>query len=276
MVFQEPGYSKNHMGSILSPLQNRISWDMQLTARALHLLNLLAVTNKTDLIRIGSKFDGGYFLPQTYIKSIGIISGGIGDNNDFEFQLASLGKKILQYDPSIEVPPKTHSNLAFKKLALGELGISLAESTNQYRSTFGETIADGILKIDIEGFEWELFAEYSDSNFQDQLCNAFAIIVAELHFLSSIHEDAFWYKVKLGLETLLRFYEVVAINGNNCREIVQVGGVPIVDIVEVTFLRKSFTSPQRASGSPMQSSRNLEDRSPVFISWPTLSGTEMD
>jgi len=276
IVFKESGFAKNHMGSIISPLQTRVSWDLMLTERALKLLSLLRVTQNTNLKRLGSEFDGGYFLPSDFINCKGVISGGIGNNNDFELELGTLGKKILQFDPSIETPPHSHPNLVFDKSALGGSGISLIETTHQYEARFGEALIDGILKLDIEGSEWDILAEYSDRKCQDKLCRAFFIVVVELHFLTSIYKDDFWRKVDFALEALLRFYDIVSIYGNNCREIVQIGGVPVVDVVEVTLVRKSSNPEESALLSNIQSPRNIQERSPVYLSWPTFYRLEAE
>jgi len=57
----------------------------------------------SNLIRIGSAYDGGYVLPKILLKNINLlISLGVGENWDFEKQFSSFSKsKIVAYDHSI-------------------------------------------------------------------------------------------------------------------------------------------------------------------------------
>lgn len=247
----------------------KICWDSSLSTRALKLLSFLRPTSTIALRRIGSDYDGGYLVPLNLAKCGGAITAGIGTDNRFEFELGILGKKVLQLDPTITHPPEQHANLKFLRVGIGQNGISIFDALVEYQSIFGEELLDGILKLDIEGSEWDVLSEFSNSPRRDQLYRAFSTIVIELHYLTSIYKDSFWEQVEISLEGILKFYDVVAIRGNNCREIVQIGGVPVVDIVEVTFCRKVIGGVYPRVVDSSDFSRNIESRSPLFLSWPS-------
>ena len=96
---EEGSYYRNQFGSIISPLEFRIAWDPQLTERAILLNELISpVTedpNDYKIVRLGSTGDGGYFVPESYRGCDGGISGGISDNNEFEYRLASEKIPVL-------------------------------------------------------------------------------------------------------------------------------------------------------------------------------------
>ena len=55
-----------------------------------------------DLIRIGSKNDGGYLIPNMLDKITSCISPGVGHTNSFESDLLIKGIKSFMIDHTIE------------------------------------------------------------------------------------------------------------------------------------------------------------------------------
>ncbi|CAN2170538.1 Methyltransferase FkbM [Candidatus Nanopelagicaceae bacterium] len=241
-IAQDGPYFRNQFGSIISPTEFRISWDPRLTDRAILLNELLAPivadSKKHKLVRLGSVGDGGYFLPDYFRECDGVISGGISDNNDFESDLASSNIPVLQFDHSIVEPPISGELLFFKRERLGNGGCSLVDTLREFREATGKTLTDGILKLDIEGSEFDFL---SSSEVNDLL--NFSIIVVELHYLGDIYQDNYWIKVEDTLRKIRQNHKPITVIGNNSRAFVQLGGIPIYDIVEVTFIRNSAIVP---------------------------------
>ena len=238
----EGEYFRNQFGSIISPLEFKISWDSNLTERAILLKELVKPVNEkgggSKLVRLGSSGDGGYFLPETYTNCDGAISGGISDNNDFEYALAITGIPVVQFDHTIDAPPKESKLLYFKKEKLGFGGVSLSHTLAEFKELTGKELKNGILKLDIEGSEFDFLGE-SDT----ETLSRFDIIVIELHFLGSIYKDLFWKKVCDSLNLINQSHKSIIAIGNNSRPYVQIGGVPICDIIEITFIRKNAAVP---------------------------------
>jgi len=239
---REGEYFRNQFGSIISPLEYRIAWDGRLSHRA-SLLNELtkpATESSKDLrlVRLGSTGDGGYFLPETYRDCDGAISGGISNNNDFEYDLARNRIPVIQFDHSIIEPPIKDELLHFKRERLGIDGFSLSETITVFKEVTGKDIKRGILKWDIEGSEFDFI---SGATVEDLL--NFDIIVIELHFLGNIYQDSFWGKVEDSLYMIRKNHKPIIALGNNSRSFVQIGGIPICDILEITFVRNTAAVP---------------------------------
>ena len=218
-------------GSIVSPQEIQVQKSTENYRRIIAMKKYLApvILAATDLKRYGSKNDGGYVLPKKVVaKSKFVISGGIEDNNDFEFSLAKLGIKGIQVDNSIDKPPLNHKNLRFKRATLGgksefnvdDLIISYPKNEN------------GILKLDIEGSEYDVLTNLKNL----QRLN---IIVVEFHGLSRIAREDFWNQFRRILEKMSKTHVVVFMAANNCCGFTNIGGFPIPNVLEITWVKKS-------------------------------------
>ena len=218
-------------GSIVSPQEIQVQKSTENYRRIIAMKKYLApvILAATDLKRYGSKNDGGYVLPKKVVaKSKFVISGGIEDNNDFEFSLAKLGIKGVQVDNSIDKPPLNHKNLRFKRATLGgksefnvdDLIISYPKNEN------------GILKLDIEGSEYDVLTNLKNL----QRLN---IIVVEFHGLSRIAREDFWNQFRRILEKISKTHVVVFMAANNCCGFTNIGGFPIPNVLEITWVKKS-------------------------------------
>jgi len=260
---KEGEYFRNQFGSIISPLEYKISWDKRLSQRASLLNEFLKPAAQSSsgikLVRLGSTGDGGYFLPETFQDCDGAISGGISNNNDFEYDLAHNHIPVVQFDHSIIEPPIKDKLLYFQKRKLGDGGLSLNKTINVFEEITGKNLEKGILKLDIEGSEFDFI---SDAVVEDLF--KFDIIVIELHFLGNIYQDFFWGMVEDSLYKIRQNHKPIVVTGNNSRSFVQIGGIPIYDIVEITFVRNS--------ASVLFSDKNelittqIETRAPLRIS----------
>jgi hypothetical protein len=174
-----------------------------------------------------------------------LLSGGISDNNDFEYELAALGVKGVQFDGSIAIPPKKDTNLLFFPRFLGKNSdqVSLREMIRLGENHFTESFSSRILKLDIEGAEWE-FLENEDLRQFDQ-------IVLELHGLSDIFHQTRSQSMIYLINHLVENFFLVYVNGNNCCGFVDIAGTPIPNVIEVTYINKArFLSKGFASELP--------------------------
>ena len=265
-VFRSPehngSYFRNQFGSIISPLEFRIAWDTNLTERVMALNRLISPsskkTKKLKLVRVGSVGDGGYFLPETYRNCDGAISGGISDNNDFEYELALGSIPVIQFDHTIDEPPKKLENMYFKRVKLGNDGYTLSDTVSAFTEITGREIKNGILKLDIEGSEFDFLA-----NTNAKALSIFDVIVAELHFLGEIYKDVFWENVKNSLNLIRQNHKPIFLTGNNSRPYVQLGGIPICDIIEITFVRNN--APVPFYDEEMKIAMQIQGRAPLRI-----------
>jgi hypothetical protein len=212
------------------------------------------------LKRYGSIADGGYVVPVNAINnSKFLISGGIETNNEFEIELANLGILGIQVDNSIDTPPKDHKNLTFKRATLGgKDGVLIDDLLKSFDLT-----SQGVLKLDIEGSEYETLSEVE--SFQ-----RFTTIILELHNLHKIVDDHFWKVFKSILDKFAQNHSVVFLTPNNCCGFSIIGGVPIPNVLEVTWARNDLISGKKfskiAALHPEQMKTNYENRAQLDIS----------
>lgn len=268
VVFHDGGFSRNQFGSIISPLERRIAWDANLQKRALLVRKYFhEVSSDTaldaELVRIGSANDGGYFLPADLSQVDGVISGGIGTDNNFEVKLGEKQINVMQFDPSIQQPPLLHPNLKFSKSYMNSRDVTLKRALEIFQIHFLQSIQNGLLKLDIEGSEWDLFSNADDANDNLMALRKFSILTIEFHDLGKIHDDKFWDKVEKTLNLLTEEFIPVFISGNNCREFVQIGGVPILDTLEVTYVRRTRNVPSLEVDNVFQI-RNIPERTSLY------------
>lgn len=221
----------NSSGSFLSDSEiemGRSSAELKL------LLNLFQV-EKLDgtLMRVGGTGDGSYIIARQDFTDCLLLSGGISDNNDFEFELGNLGVRCVQFDGSIIDPPKKSQNLVFHSKYLGRTNdqVNLGEMNALGEGHFDQVFSSKILKLDIEGAEWSLL-ENEDLRQFDQ-------IVLELHGLSDIFSKNKSRAIMYLVNHLIEHFFLVYVNGNNCCGFINIGGSAIPNVIEVTFVNRN-------------------------------------
>jgi hypothetical protein len=192
-----------------------------------------------------------------------LISGGIENNNSFEVTLAKSGVKGIQVDNSITTPPVIHKNLTFLKGTLG-LGEEESFSINRYMNE--RNFSNVVLKLDIEGAEYEVINGISLDNLKKIHC-----LIVEFHNLDSICTDTFWNQIQSLLIKLKRveLYPCF-VSANNVTSGEILGGTLIPRNIEVTFTRKSNLK-RRFSFSDLKQVRSLRT-----INNPNLSSINID
>lgn len=211
-----------------------------------------------DLIRVGSKNDGGYIIPAR-LKFDFLISFGLGDNWDFEKDSLSRGivKDFVVYDHSVSFETllkkflrsikrfiqdpknsvyrlsilleyivffrnKNHYKLKVVRKANASNEISAQEILEYYADDF----KSGILKIDIEGGEWEIL------NLLGPHMENIDLIILELHDFDANFQNYLKWKKRLSSK-----YELVHAHINNFSKL---GKNSIPEVMEMTFVNKAM------------------------------------
>ena len=215
-LYNKKGSIINRWGSITSPQELEIQRSPRLGERARSLVQYLTPTilEIEQLKRYGSVADGGYVVPVNAINnSKFLISGGIETNNEFEIELANSGMTGIQIDNSIDSPPKEHENLSFTRATLsGMNGVLIDDLLKSF-----DPNAQGVLKLDIEGSEYETLSEVESFK-------RFTTIILELHNLHKIVDDHFWDVFKNILDKFSQNHSVVFLAPNNCCGFSIIGG----------------------------------------------------
>lgn len=183
-----------------------------------------------EFCRFGNLFDGGYVTIDDFNAKDALISLGVGKNVTFDAELSGKIDKIHFYDHTVSGPTQPVPNAIFHREEIGYL----KEST----VTLEEIILrlqpanDVILKMDIEGSEWEVLENTVS-------LSAFKQIIITFHGLHMlIHLDHFM-KISSALRKIHSTHAPVHLHANNCAPIAILGNSVVPDIIEVTYLNRS-------------------------------------
>ena len=183
--------------------------------------------------RYGSRFDGGYVMLDDFNGIKGALSLGIGGNVKWDLAMAEKGLTLWQYDHTVGGPPVQHPNFVFNKARIGIEAENTTPSTTLPALIAEHPGDEMILKMDIEGSEWEVFA-----HIDPEYLKAFRQIVIEFHDFEKIADPAWREQAMTALEHLGQNHSVVHVHGNNFVALVVAGDISIPNCLELTYVRK--------------------------------------
>lgn len=236
-----------------------------------------------QLSRFGSKNDGGYvFNPHLYMKKLpDLISIGVGDNADFEKDYFAFscgfgfGANIFLFDPYIEEPTLDFPGTFFPCPA--------------EQLVFKRFERDSILKMDIEGDEWDFFAQIPE-----EILRQYSQIICEFHFLHLVSpagsspyfervykrfqekKDAGLFHFRFNvLKKLFSYFYPYHIHANNSLPKINIGGFSFPPLIELSMARKNLIkmAPEPTNKKfPLSLDRpNKPDRPDILEVYPLCS-----
>ncbi len=150
--------------------------------------------------------------------------------------MAARGLIVHQFDHTIDAPPETNERFRFQKLAIRAFDATGGITLRRLRSSLGEDAKGAVLKLDIEGSEWDVLA-----NVDPETLGPFAQIVVEFHNMHYL--PIFIDKATKAVENLTRDFFVTHVHVNNQEELYSVGGVVIPRVLEATLANRSWFQP---------------------------------
>lgn len=185
-------------------------------------------------IRIGGTGDGGYIMLDRLSKIKAAYSLGIGGDVSWDQAIAEYGVPIYQFDHTVDAPPIENPFFKFRKNGIGakDNGVFLSIASILKQNGHLES-KDLILKIDIECAEWEVFDDLSTSIF---VC--FDQIVVELHSFLRLREHDWLSRAQRVLGKLYQSHVPFHVHANNWGDFQIIEGIPIPDVIEVSYLRR--------------------------------------
>jgi len=186
--------------------------------------------------RVGGRSDGGYVMLDD-LDRIGVCySLGVGPDVSWDLEMAELGSLIYQYDHTVAQAPAGHHQ--FKHFPIGithddSLSPRLKRLDTLLQENGHAQRTDMVLKIDIEGHEWDSLDALDTGVFQQ-----FRQIVAEFHGLRLLEIPSFRQRAHRLFSKLREHHEVIHVHGNNFAGISVVEGVPIADCIELSYANR--------------------------------------
>ena len=226
----------DHLQAATAARRTPLSPDIQ--ARLILLGRLLAPCRAVGhrKVRLGGPGDGAYVMLDDFDGVATAFSLGVGPNVDWDVAVAARGIDVHLFDHTVAGPPRRHGRFRFHRRRIDATASDDAEDLASLLKRHG---APGpranLLKVDIEGSEWGLFAEADD----DAL-SRFPQILCEFHALGDVHDDAHYRLMTRALTRLRRQFDVVHVHGNNFGGRVFVGERAIPQSLEVTFVRRDL------------------------------------
>jgi Methyltransferase FkbM domain len=205
----------------------------------LALISPVAVLNKSKR-RVGGANDGGYVMLDDLDGIRVCYSLGVGPDVTWDMEMAERGALVLQYDHTVENAPAMHPNFQHFKMGIthdDSLAPDMKRLDTLLRENGHADRDDMLLKIDIEGHEWDSLQVLDASIFAK-----FRQIVAEFHGMRLLEIESFRQRAHRVFSTIRQTHEVIHVHGNNFAGIHIVKGIPIADCIELTFVNRKYHS----------------------------------
>jgi hypothetical protein len=185
------------------------------------------------LIRMGSRGDGGYLIPDDLEGVVACFSPGVDNRASFEASVIERGIPCFLADASVERSPINSDIAHFTKKFLGVINNDNTITLDNWVDTNKSGCGDLILQMDIEGDEWAILLNVSRHTLR-----RFRIIVIELHDLERLMDKHAFIIIRSTFERLLEDFYIVHNHPNNFGRSVRCRSLVIPRVQEMTLLRK--------------------------------------
>jgi hypothetical protein len=182
-------------------------------------------------VRLGGAADGGYVILDDFAGLRTAISGGIGTEVSWDLEIADRGIDVIQLDHTVAGPPVPHPRFDFRRRRL--VGICEAEHDVTLSSLIEACPgADQsiLCKLDIEGAEWDVFAEPVVGLGR---CRQ---IVIEFHLPAELALPEWWRKALRCVGQITAEHQCIHVHGNNVGAVAVIGGLSFPSMFEATFV----------------------------------------
>jgi hypothetical protein len=217
--------------SIDTPTDSQVAFD-----RAGNIMKLLRPSfTSVELCRLGRENDGGYIGHDDFNSNDFLISCGVFDDTSFEEDVCPKISGAFIIDYSIDSLPSEINNAIFLKNKIS--GSSFADTTRFMkivRESNKRMPKDKILKMDIEGWEWDVLA-----NTNSDTLNEFRQIFLEIHGLSKILNNEAYEIIIIALNNIKKTHFISFVNANNYSKALTIGNHLVPEVMELTLFRKN-------------------------------------
>ena len=200
--------------------------------------NVLNIKRPKDLklVRVGlQNRDGGYVMSNCFKENGIAYSFGICNDVSWDTVMAELGYNIYMYDHTINSLPYTRKEFHFFKEGISgknEEKIPLKTLEYYINKNGHENNENMILKMDVEGAEWEFLDTVKTKTLEQ-----FDQIVFEYH---KIVQAGFGDKVLKLLKKINKTHQLIHLHGNNSGFLVKIGDTVFPDVLEATYVKRGI------------------------------------
>jgi hypothetical protein len=230
--------------------------------------SLIKPKSNFHLVRFGDNKDGGYLLANSIAESSCVFSIGVGDNISFDESISKLVSKVIMVDHTVDFFPRNPKVTFIKKKLVSQ---AIDESLHITLSELHEMLEPNtpvILKMDIEGSEWQIL-----DNLDTKQVKRFDQIVIELHGILDKAKSGKLEAATETIERLLQDFEIVNTHANNFSSYEIFLNFPVIDVIEITFVRKDIAAGM-IGGSDLNDMNfpNNPSKPEIFLTHPHTLG----
>jgi hypothetical protein len=215
-------------------------WEMSVSEDAITRLISTLYPYKTnhDLIRLGADNDGGYLVPNDLENISACFSPGVDERATFENDLHEkfgIPSHLADYTSNLTGEQLHVSSLTKKYLGAtdDEQHMTLHSWMNNVIPNVKNIQNDFLLQMDIEGNEYQVILALPESYLKK-----FRILIIEVHWLINWCKGSFYKVADAFMKKLLKDFYIVHTHINNGGSLMNIRGIEIPLVVEVTFIRK--------------------------------------
>jgi len=186
-----------------------------------------------DLVRVGKNYDGGYVMIDDFSKKSIAYSFGISNDISWEEWVASRYIDVYCYDHTIEGLPHRNEKLHWYKYGIAgtdRIEDSLLSMETLIEKNNHEAETKMILKMDVEGAEWE-FIKSADSTLLDN----FSQMTFELHYITDENHKE---EIIAALRKINKTHQAVWIHANNGGGAERAKNEIVPNLLEITYVNK--------------------------------------
>jgi hypothetical protein len=216
----------------------RIRHSALLGERARELLRLIRPRKEPGselrFVRVGPRMDGGYLMVDEQLSGGIAYSFGISLDVSWDAAMVERGFDVFMYDHTIDGLPHQSAGFHWQRIGIAaEDQDGLLSLATVLKSNGHSDRKNLILKMDVEGAEWDVVPSLSD-----ETMSCFSQVVIEFHGLDNVDDVANYQRMRKALLRILRDFVPVHVHGNNHSDQEVVGGLAISPVMEVTYLRR--------------------------------------
>ena len=200
-------------------------------------------------VRVGPDKDGAYVLIPELLHGQPVLSYGIDGEYRFDIELASRGHQIFMFDHTIDGINNHEDDPRLYWIKEGVDGTvkpdELLNTIENHIKTYAPDAHDLVLKMDVEGFEYDAF-----DTLPAYILTRFSQILFEAHALHSLDNPEFRAKFVRVFSKLNRYFTLFHVHANNFdgeNTYTFLGGVPVANLIELSFVRSDLVARRKST-----------------------------